>query len=188
MNTNIPSNPVILTVPDGWTGTVDDQNELFTHILTRYLWMHVSRTLPLCGVTLEKWRRYAPQYMRMYWGSMGRVYRECLDTFGVAHGASYTPIMAIYDWEALYSVATMQTRFCDEPQHARCNIPPQFGITLDYRWDIQYGVAIMCVKPQDIETRRNIVQCLGYRYACVDELLDFIFILDDTPDELEQIL
>ena len=180
------SNPLVLKVPDGWRGTVDDQNELFTHILIRYLWLRVSHTLPICGVTLEKWQKYAPKYMRMYWESLVRVYKECLDIFGktCVYYACYEPVMAIYDWDALHTVAVMQTRFCNEPQKQAM---PR-GITLDYQWDVQFGVAVMRVRPQDTEIRKHVLLCMGDRYACVDELLDYVFILDDTPDNMEQIL
>jgi hypothetical protein len=62
------------------------------------------------------------------------------------------------------------------------------GITLDYQWDVQFGVAVMRIQPQDTEIRKHVLLCMGDRYACVDELLDYVFILDDTPDNMEQIL
>ena len=173
--------PLVLKTPDGWQGTVSDQNELFTYILIRYLWLRVSHT-HLGAVTLERWREYAPKYMHMYWASMVRLYKECLDVLGktlFTHFASYAPLMAIYDWDALYTVAVMQKRFCDEPQNRSENR----GITLEYQWDDRFGVAIMRILPRDNEIRKHVLSCRGNRYAGVEELLNCVFILD-TPDDM----
>jgi hypothetical protein len=96
--------------------------------------------------------------------------------------------MAIYDWDALYAVAVMQTRFCDEPQNQTPFQGIPRGITLDYQWDVQFGVAVMRVQPVENALQRAVLLAAGDRYACVDELLDYVFILDDTPDMMEHIL
>lgn len=172
--------PLILKRPDGWRGTVDDQNELFTYILARYMWLRVAHTIPVRNVTLDKWRTYAPQYLPLYWGSMVKTYGECIDIFGktCTYTSRYVPAMAIYDWEALHAVAVMQMRYGDEDE--KHSIPR--GITLDYQWDVLNGVAVMRVQPEQFELREHVLQCMGRRYIGVSELLDYVFILDDTPE------
>ena len=165
--------------PDGWFGTVDDQNELFTHILTRYLWLRVGHTIPVCNVTLEKWRRYAPTYMQTYWTNIMKIYRECIDCFGktCSYLAHYEPIMAIYEWDALHAVAVGQTRYLDVVQKPLVQgARMSRGITLDYRWDELRGVAVMCVAPTDHSVQMHLT---AGRYECVDRVIDYAFILDE---------
>ena len=97
--------------PTGWRGNVDDQNELFLHILTRYLWYRVSCTFPVCNNTVEKWCEYAPRYFQQYWDSMQCVYQECLRRFDVER--EYVPVMAFYDWKSLFYVARKKVCFAD---------------------------------------------------------------------------
>ena len=161
--------------PTGWRGNVDDQNELFLHILTRYLWYRVSCTFPVCNNTVEKWCVYAPRYFQQYWDSMQCVYQECLRRFGVER--EYVPVMAFYDWKSLFYVARKKVRFADLE-----DTDVTRRVTLSYQWDAFYGTAIMRVVPADEQTLCDVLKVAGSRYCSVDILLDYVFVVHEDID------
>ena len=162
--------------PVGWQGNVDDQNELFLHVLARYLWYRVSCTFPVCSNTLKKWCEYAPQYFQKYWDSMQCVYTLCLRRFEVEQ--EYVPVMAFYDWKSLFYVAQKKVRFADLP-----DMDVTRKITLSYQWEAVYGVAMMRVVPEDEQALFDVLKVAGSRYGTVDILLDCVFVMHEDVYE-----
>ena len=165
-----------MSKPIGWKGNVDDQNELFLHILARYLWYRVSCTSPVCSNTLEKWCKYAPRYFQKYWASMHCVYTLCLQRFEVEQ--EYSPVMAFYAWKSLFYVAQKKVCFMDLP-----DTDVNRKITLSYRWDDVYGVAMMRVVPEDERTLFDALKVAGSRYSTIDIVLDLVYVMHEDVYE-----
>ncbi|CAB4011374.1 Hypothetical predicted protein [Paramuricea clavata] len=78
-----------LVKPDHWNGDAKQQQHLFEHIVSRYLWKHVYEGLPTThtGVTdaraLKLWEDNFVNDIAMGWGSMIKTFLKCVGAFGV---------------------------------------------------------------------------------------------------------
>jgi hypothetical protein len=74
-----------LIKPKDWIGDADNQQDLFEHIVARYLWKHVYELLPHCSTTLQTHRVFCENFhmdIATGWPLMMKAFVKCLDEFG----------------------------------------------------------------------------------------------------------
>ncbi|CAB4008323.1 Hypothetical predicted protein [Paramuricea clavata] len=133
------------------------------------MWIRVNQ-IPPVGVDNHKWFTTVPVLMRNDWGVMENAHRECVTQFG--EQLLYTPLLTWYDWESLLLVARSKIRFATLKTQDDAAL-----VTFDYRW--KENCARMCINPEDAEQLRLRMMMMGDKYVCVDNLLDYILLLED---------
>ena len=75
-----------LIKPKDWIGDADNQQDLFEHIVARYLWKHVYELLPSCTAPRAHALRVFCENFHMDiatgWPLMMKAFVKCLDEFG----------------------------------------------------------------------------------------------------------
>ncbi|CAB3982330.1 Hypothetical predicted protein [Paramuricea clavata] len=133
------------------------------------MWLRVNQIPPI-GVDEHKWLTAVPVLMRNDWGVMEKAHRECVTQFG--EHLLYKPLQTWYDWKSIFLVA--RSKICFATFKNQDDAPL---VTFDYRW--QETGARMCINPEDAKQLRQSIMMTGDKYACVDNLLDYILLLED---------
>ncbi|CAB3993358.1 Hypothetical predicted protein [Paramuricea clavata] len=137
-------------------------------MVARYLWLRVNQIHPV-GVYEGEWVTMAPVLMRNDWTTLTNAHRECVDQFGEL--LCYKPLLTWYDWSRLLIVA--RNKVCFATLQSQDEAPL---VTFDYQWED--NSARMCINPGDDEQLRACMRMMGGKYACVDNLLDYIVLLE----------